>query len=66
MKAKTRALLFLLVAVVLPLAGAPQGQAPPVIAIVGARIWDGTGRAAVADGVVVVRGGRIEAREGRP
>ncbi|PYV12878.1 MAG: amidohydrolase [Acidobacteria bacterium] len=61
MKAKTRALLFLLVAVVLPLAGAPQGQAPPVIAIVGARIWDGTGRAAVADGVVVVRGGRIEA-----
>jgi imidazolonepropionase-like amidohydrolase len=39
----------------------PQPGPPALLAIVGARIWDGTGAAPIPDGIVVVRGGRIEA-----
>ena len=38
---------------------APPG--PPAIVIDGARIWDGTGSVPIDDGVLVVRGDRIEA-----
>ena len=36
----------------------PSGQAG-VTAVVGARIWDGTGAAAIPDGIMLVRDGRI-------
>ena len=37
----------------------PPVQSAPDIAIVGARLWDGTGRAPVANAVTVVHGDRI-------
>jgi len=40
---------------------ATPGVPPPPRAIVGGTIWDGTGRAPIRDGVVLVRDGRIEA-----
>lgn len=40
--------------------GAPASVSPP-IAIVGARLIDGTGAAPIDDAVVVIRGGRIDA-----
>jgi imidazolonepropionase-like amidohydrolase len=45
-------------------AATPGVPAPPR-AIVGGTIWDGTGRGAIHDGVVLVRDGRIEAVGGR-
>jgi imidazolonepropionase-like amidohydrolase len=42
-----------------PLATAPQPGAPPVLALVGATLLDGTGAPAVADSVVLVGDGKI-------
>jgi imidazolonepropionase-like amidohydrolase len=39
---------------------APPGTPPPPSALVGATLIDGTGRAPVADSVVVIRGGKID------
>jgi imidazolonepropionase-like amidohydrolase len=38
----------------------PSAETSPPRAFVGARVWDGSGRPAVDDAVIVVRGGRIE------
>jgi imidazolonepropionase-like amidohydrolase len=40
---------------------ATPGVPPPPRAIVGGTVWDGTGRAAIRDAVVLVRDGKIEA-----
>ncbi|MBK7716393.1 MAG: amidohydrolase family protein [Gemmatimonadetes bacterium] len=49
-----------LLALALPLAGAPLGaQEAGVAAIVGATLWDGTGAPPVPDAVVVVAGGTV-------
>jgi imidazolonepropionase-like amidohydrolase len=56
----------LLMGALLPLAAcsaatSTDSPGPPAIVIDGARIWDGTGSAPIEDGVVVLRGDRIEA-----
>src|SRR4030095_6552665 len=39
----------------------PAAAAEPSIVIEGARIWDGSGRAPIQDGVLVISGDRIQA-----
>jgi len=51
--------LLLLVPLALATAGAPAAQAPPVTALVGATVVDGTGAAPIPDAVVLIRDGRI-------
>src|SRR5262245_16670023 len=60
---KTRALILGMVLVLTGMAAprAQRGGAGPVMAIVGARLIDGTGAAAVSDSVVLVSGDRITA-----
>jgi imidazolonepropionase-like amidohydrolase len=54
------ALPCLALAALLP-ASAGAEDPPPVLALVGARLLDGTGAAPVSDAVVLVRGGRVQA-----